>query len=115
MPALTGLDDEGGTREDHQRHDEAGSLAPEQGSHDYSHQRMPAPIDRAMIASSVNAQVKRARFAFTTFSLPMKERRSDVGNRAVSVRSLVLRPRLATGLPWTTVSNEATHAAREER
>ena len=60
-----------------------------------------------MIARSVNAQVKRARFAFTTL-LPSFEGRDALaeGNRAVSVRSLVLRPRLATGLPWTTVRAE---------
>jgi hypothetical protein len=51
----------------------------------------------------MTAQVKRARIAFTDFPFP------DfgcvallLGGRAASVlRSLALRPRLATGLPWT--------------
>src|SRR3990170_3084605 len=49
------------------------------------------------------AQVKRARFAFTGSPSLTGYRRPDLGGRAVSSlgRSLALRPRLATGLPWT--------------
>jgi hypothetical protein len=58
---------------------------------------------RAMDARSIKAHVKRARFAFTCLSLLRKNRITiPTGNRAVSgERSLVLRPRLTTGLPWT--------------
>ena len=55
-----------------------------------------------MVASSAMAVVKRARFAFTIYtSFPRLRRRP--GGRAASSesRSLALRPRLATGLPWT--------------
>jgi hypothetical protein len=46
--------------------------------------------------------VKRARFAFTSTPHGYGCRRSPAGGRAVSLpRSLALRPRLATGLPWT--------------
>ena len=53
-----------------------------------------------MAASSVKAQVNRASLAFT--KTPYHGRgtlHSRAGNRAVYVRSLALRPRLATGLP----------------
>ena len=57
-------------------------------------------MDKAMAASSVKAQVNRASLAFT--KTPYHGRgtlHSRAGNRAVYVRSLALRPRLATGLP----------------
>jgi len=60
-----------------------------------------------MDANSINAQVKRARFAFTTSSPINKGAiHSSIGGRAVSWRSLALRPRLATGLPWTMLGAE---------
>ena len=44
---------------------------------------MPAPIARAMDASSATAQVKRARFAFTYDSFEPVSMHPDSGNRAV--------------------------------
>ena len=55
-----------------------------------------------MDASSAMAVVKRARFAFTVLHLV-----SEIASSARQPgglgepRSLALRPRLATGLPWT--------------
>ena len=63
-PALAGLEHECGTCQGHEGKDEAEGLSSQEGLHHQSH-RIPAPIDRAMTARSVNAQVKRARFAFT--------------------------------------------------
>jgi hypothetical protein len=71
-PALAGLEHEGGACEGRQGEDEAEGLSYEEGLHHQSH-RIPAPIDRAMDARSVRAQVKRARFAFTVCSLHAKD------------------------------------------
>ena len=74
---------------------------------------MPAPRDRAMVARSDRATVKRARFAFTA---PPRCSRASCdrvsGSRAVfRGRSLALRPRLAMGLPWTVVHRGANFAS----
>ena len=70
-------------------------------------QRIPAPTVRAIAAMRASAQLKRARLTFT-FHFPfLEEVTLWIGNRAVSLgRSLALRPRLAAGLPWTTVRVE---------
>jgi len=65
----------------------------------------------AIDARSVNATVKRARFAFTPTYLVVREPHRRIGSRAVWLlfqrpRSLALRPRLTTGLPWTTTVME---------
>ncbi len=66
----------------------------------------PAASVRAMVARSDTAMVKRARFAFTTLPLwlciPSDGHRQPGG--LPDGRSLALRPRLATGLPWTEVN-----------
>jgi len=62
---------------------------------------------KAMDASIATAQVKRARFAFTHDSFESIWLHRGPGNRAVfRRRSLALRPRLTTGLPWTKVPME---------
>ncbi len=72
---------------------------------------IPAPSVRAMLASSDRAMVKRARFAFTT---PPHGSSGALGHRQPGGlpegRSLALRPRLTTGLPWTVVHREASIA-----
>ena len=72
---------------------------------------IPAPSVRAMVASSDRAMVKRARFAFTT---PPHGSQGALGHRQPGGlpegRSLALRPRLATGLPWTVVHRGASIA-----
>jgi hypothetical protein len=68
------------------------------------YQRIPAPRLRAIDARSVTARVKRARFAFTIALLEMNSTAApdrQPGGLALRARSLALRPRLATGLPWT--------------
>ena len=52
-----------------------------------------------MAASSMSAQVKRARFAFTSFLLLRRWVRSVDRQPGGLERSLALRPRLAAGLP----------------
>jgi len=56
-----------------------------------------------MAPSTMTAHVKRARIAFTEFPFPNAgDPPLLLGDRAASVlRSLALRLRLATGLPWT--------------
>src|SRR5262245_19218134 len=80
---------------------------PDRRHRDHQSQRMPAPMVRAMDASIATAQVKRARFAFTYDSFESVWLHRGPGNRAVfRGRSLALRPRLTTGLPWTKVPME---------
>jgi hypothetical protein len=56
----------------------------------------------AIVARSDTAKVKRARFAFTGTYLVVVRLSIITGGRAVSRgRSLALRRRLTTGLPWT--------------
>ena len=74
---------------------------------------MPAPTVSAMAASVATAQVKRARFAFTIDSFLSLLRFTGTGSRAVSERSLALRPRLATGLPWTVWARMEGHPSPE--
>lgn len=98
LPALTGLDHPSGACDGQQCKGQADHPSPDELLHQ-SH-RMPAPTDNAIAASIARAQVKRVSLAFTKHSLSgMKDRHSWAGNRAVSLRSLALRPRLATGLP----------------
>ena len=97
------LEDESRAREGHQCKEDPEVCSLEVVLHGYDH-RIPAPTVRAMALSSMMARVKRARFAFT--GSPSQEwdtARFELGGRAVSRagRSLALRPRLATGLPWT--------------
>jgi hypothetical protein len=73
------------------------------GSNDY--QRQPAASVMAIDARSAMARVKRARFAFT-ISVPHRNGceasiRQPGGLEPGGRRSLALRPRLTTGLPWT--------------
>src|SRR3990172_10196998 len=68
--------------------------------------RIPAPTVRAMLAMSSRAQVKRARFAFTmspSFEGPVALWSATGLSQK---RSLALRPRLATGLPWAILRTE---------
>jgi hypothetical protein len=67
-----------------------------------------------MDARIARAQVSRVSFSFTLDHLD-RFRRIGTGNRAASVleralRSLALRPRLATGLPWTDDPRRASFA-----
>jgi len=64
LPALTGLKNESRAREGHQRDEDSKVDGLEDGLHGYDH-RIPAPTVRAIAPSSMTAQVKRARFAFT--------------------------------------------------
>ena len=64
-PTLASLDDESAARERHECQDEAERLGLEDRLHHQRSQRIPAPVARAIVASSMTAQVKRARFAFT--------------------------------------------------
>jgi hypothetical protein len=101
LPAMTGVDHDIRISANTGRRVVEMSHGREDGLHYQSH-RIPAPTERASDASSISAQVKRARFAFTVYSFSMKVRHSWIGGRAFSLRrSLALRPRLATGLPWT--------------
>ena len=61
------LDDESRACERRQREEHAKRLCREDRLHSYA-QRIPAPMVSAMAASSISAQVKRARFAFTGVS-----------------------------------------------
>ena len=100
-PAVTGLDDQGRACERHQCQDDPDGLSLEDSLHGHQSHRIPAPTVRAIDARSISAQVKRARFAFTVVPFQKGLVRPWIGGRAVSVRSLALRPRLAAGLPWT--------------
>jgi hypothetical protein len=107
---VTGLDDQGRACERHQCQDDPDGLSLEDSLHGHQSHRIPAPTVRAIDARSISAQVKRARFAFTVVPLPTGLVRPCIGGRAVSVRSLALRPRLAAGLPWTIVRAEGRNA-----
>ena len=107
-PALPGLDDDVRTRACRLGDDDGDRERPVR-RHLYHHShRMPAPMVRAMDASSATAQVKRARFAFTIRLLRVCLRciRTPATGRSPRGRSLALRPRLATGLPWTVTPME---------
>ena len=79
-------------------------------------QRIPAPMVRAMAARSVRAQVKRKSLRLHAELLPIERTlHSWAGNRAVSERSLALRPRLATGLPVQPFERSDIGVARDER
>ena len=102
LPAVARLEDKGRAGQSGKRTHDAERLKPDEGLHGQFHQRMPAPSVRAIDATSARTQVKRARFDFTgvtpdwrQFTLGPATGRSSIG------RSLALRPRLATGLPWT--------------
>jgi hypothetical protein len=103
VPAVARLDDECGARERHQGDDDPEVRRLDDVLHGYDH-RIPAPTVRAMALSAITAQVKRARIAFT---VPLSQdwatgRQISAAGRPPRVRrSLALRPRLTTGLPWT--------------
>ena len=104
LPALPGLDDECRAGKRGKDHEDPKGLSLEEAGHPGQSQRIPAPMVRAIDARSITAQVKRPRFAFTfdSFeSLPVSPSPSVAGRSSVTGRSLALRPRLATGLPWT--------------
>ncbi|MEA2623158.1 MAG: hypothetical protein QOH61_2068, partial [Chloroflexota bacterium] len=63
------------------------------------YQRIPAPSARTMDSIAATAGSRRLTFAFILEITSTIEPRHPSGNRAVSERSLALRPRLATGLP----------------
>src|SRR6478672_5024296 len=116
-PTLAGLEDDSAARKRHQCQDEAEGPGLEDRLHHQQSHRMPAPVARAIDASSMTAQVKRARFAFTC-SLP--------SNRKVdrTLGSAAGRP--PKGDPWPRVpasrrvcpgrsSSGVTKAARHGR
>ena len=78
MPPLAGLDDQGRACERRQGEEHSKGLSLEDVLHGQTPNqvgnphRIPAPTVRAIAASSIKAQVKRARFAFTVF-LPSDE------------------------------------------
>ena len=105
LPAVTRRKDVGDAGQHGDRGQHPQSLKPDKGPHVAHHQksqRMPAPSVRAMDATSARTQVKRTRLVFTSDSVS-EVVHSRTGDRAVFPlgRSLALRPRLATGLPWT--------------
>src|SRR6188768_706991 len=79
---------------------------------------MPADRDRAMDARIARAQVTRVIRSFTVVHLVDKSRSVPATGRppsSVEPRSLALRPRLATGLPWTDDLRMADLAFRRHR
>ena len=101
LPALPRLENECRAGEGGQDQRAPGRPEPSACESSLTTSAVPAPIVRAIDARSARAQVKRTRFAFTSTPLSLS-RASGPGNRAVfRGRSLALRPRLATGLPWT--------------
>jgi hypothetical protein len=93
-PTLASLDDESAARERHECQDEAERLGLEDRLHHQRSQRIPAPVARAIVASSMTAHVKRARFAFTC-SLP--------SNRKVDGTLGSAAGRSPIGDPWLCV------------
>src|SRR3954469_14924984 len=82
-----------------------------------SHHRIPAPSVSAIDANSIAEMVKRARIAFTKASLSESSVAScRTGGWAVSRgRPLALRPRFATGLPWTVLQRRTIALDRNLR
>jgi hypothetical protein len=62
---------------------------------------IPAPRVRAIDATSAAAQVRRARYVLTVSTSYTHWPAGSAAGRSGRPRSLALRPRLATGLPWT--------------
>src|SRR5215207_1208965 len=100
MPALLRLIDGGQAGHEHDRDEAAEGLRLDQLRQSH---RIPAVKVSAADASIITAMVKRARIAFTLCG-PLSTKRfiHRIGGWAISRRRpLALRPRLATGLPWT--------------
>ena len=72
-----------------------------------NHHRIPAPRLMAIVARSMSADVKRARFAFTKISFKCGTahlvRRPGGLASAFDPRSLALRLHLTMDLPWTAI------------
>ncbi len=102
LPALSGFENKSRARDGHERDEDSKLRSLEGCLHGYDH-RIPAPIVRAIALSSAMTHMKRARFAFIWYSFPQCGLVcSRTGSWAASRgRSLALRLRLATGLPWT--------------
>ena len=115
LPALSGFENKSRARDGHQRDQDAEVCSLEGCLHGYD-QRIPAPIVKAIAPSSMMACMKRARFAFIWYSFPQCGLVcSRTGSWAASRRrSLALRPRLTTGLPWTIIRAGRRPSSREE-
>jgi hypothetical protein len=116
LPAATGLEDESRASEGQQSDQDTGGMSQGSTVHYQSHHRIPAPSERADAARAATTSVKRARFAFNAHlqvigvrdAGPAAGRSHSGGSPA---RSLALRPRLSTGLPWSVPAKAAFIAA----